>query len=302
MNYLVVSTAVTDEIRLPNGVTRNSVLGGAGIYALSGIKVWHDDVKIITGIGEDFLASQGEWFAKNNLTTSGLIIKDKNTPHTVVQYFANGERVETPKYGVAHYQRLMPSAADVSHHCSPDTDGVYVFRDTEPHFWQEIIRLKTAHTFKLMWELDASVAAPEKLPEVRMILSQCDIFSLNIQEAFTLFAVSQVGHALQKLQNLQLPLVYLRMGAAGATIITPENRYHIPSVSDIDVVDPTGAGNCSSGAVLVGYCQGHDPLTIGVMGTISAALCLTQYGPPPILDSTVRLEAQQLLARQINSS
>ncbi len=297
MTYLVVSTAVIDQIILPNGITPKPVLGGAGIYALSGIKVWHDDVKIITGVGEDFLTSQGQWFANNNLTTNGLIIKDKNTPHTLIQYFADGQRLETPTFGTAHYHRLMPSAADVSCHCTTDTVGVYVFRDTEHSFWQEMICLKDEYNFKLMWELDASVAVPEKLPEVLTILSHCDIFSLNKQEAFTLFSTNRIKDTISKLQSLRCPLVYLRMGAAGATIITPENHYHVPPVPDVPVVDPTGAGNSSSGTVLVGYCQGQDPVEIGFMGTIAATFCLTQYEPPPILDNHVRLEAHQIMAR-----
>jgi sugar/nucleoside kinase (ribokinase family) len=283
VSYLVVSTAVIDEIVLPNGITQNAVLGGAGVYALAGMKVWHDDVKIITGVGEDFLASQGEWFVNNNLATSGLIIKDKNTPHTKIQYFADGERTETPTFGSDHYHRLMPSAADVSHHCSSETAGVYVFRGTDHVFWQELSSLKAQYNFKLMWELDASVAVPEMLPEVISVLGHCDVFSLNKQEAFTLFSVNQIEDAIAALQNLRLPLVFLRMGEAGATIITPENHYHIPTVPDVHVIDPTGAGNSSSGGVLVGYCQGHDPVKIGMMGAVSAAFCLAQYGPPPVL-------------------
>ncbi len=301
MKYLVVSTAVIDNIVLSNGSTQNPVLGGAGIYALSGIKVWHDDVKIITGVGEDFLASQGEWFANNNLTTSGLIIKDKHTPQTMIHYFEDGSRVETPIFGADHYLRLMPSAADVGDHCSSDTVGVYVFRDTAHEFWQELSDLKAKYNFKLMWELNATVATPEMLPEVRTVLNHCDIFSLNQQETFTLFSVNRIEEAITNLQSLRLPLVFLRTGAAGAYIITPENLYHIPPVPNVHVVDPTGAGNSSSGAVLVGYCQGQDPIKMGVMGAISAAYCLAQYGPPR-LDNTVRHQAHQTLARQISRS
>jgi sugar/nucleoside kinase (ribokinase family) len=300
MKYLVVSTAVLDIIVLPNGITQNPVLGGAGIYALSGIKVWHDDVKIITGIGEDFLASPGEWFARNNLTTSGLIIKDKHTPRTTIHYFDDGERVEAPVYGADHYHRLMASAADVSDHCAADTVGVYVFRDTAPEFWQALIGLKAKYHFKLMWELNASVAAPERLPEVIAVLNHCDIFSLNKQEALTLFSVNRIEDAITNLQSLRRPLVYFRIGEAGAYIITPENHHHIPPVPNVHVVDPTGAGNSSSGAVLVGYCQGQGPVTIGTMGAISAAYCLAQYGPPRLLDNSVRRQAHETLARQIS--
>lgn len=300
MSYLICSTAVIDQIILPDGVAQKPVLGGAGLYALSGMKVWVDDVKLITGVGEDFLASQGEWFANNHLTTAGLIIKDENTPFTRIQYFADGERIETPAFGADHYHRIMPSAVDVRQHCSTDTSGVYVFRDSEHAFWHELISLKAKFNFKLMWEIDSTIAVPRMLPEVTNILAQCDIFSLNKQEAFTLFSVNQIKDVINKLQNLNLPLVFLRMGEAGAVMITPKNHVHIPIVSNAEVVDSTGAGNSSSGAVLVGYCQGLDPVTIGLMGSVSAAFCLAQYGPPPALDSGIRLDAHQILVELIS--
>ena len=35
---------------------------------------------------------------------------------------------------------------------------MYVFRDTEPEFWQQIMQLREQYNFKLLWEIDASVA------------------------------------------------------------------------------------------------------------------------------------------------
>lgn len=35
----------------------------------------------------------------------GLIEKDDKTPHTVIQYFEDGEREETPRYGAEHYKK-----------------------------------------------------------------------------------------------------------------------------------------------------------------------------------------------------
>ena len=296
MKYLVVSTAVIDEIKLAGENRSIAVLGGAGVYALAGMKVWHDDAMLITGIGEDFLAEQGDWFTQNGLTTAGLSVRDKNTAHTVIRYFADGERVETPIYGPGHYLRLTATAADIARHCAADTAGVYVFRDLEQPFWQALLRQKAIHGFKLMWEVDARATVPERLPELLHLLAHVDILSLNRHEALTLFATDTVEEAIVQLQKLAIPLIYLRLGADGAYLITDKARQHIPPVPGVQVVDPTGAGNSSSGAVLAGYCEGYDLITIGLMGTISAALCLAQYGPPPLLDHGLRRAAQQRLA------
>ena len=71
MTLLVASTAVVDEITWAGENEPIAVLGGAGTYALAGIKVWQDDAILITGIGEDFLAEHGDWFARNGLSTAG---------------------------------------------------------------------------------------------------------------------------------------------------------------------------------------------------------------------------------------
>lgn len=52
--YLVISTAVIGQIHLSNGEYVGDYLGGAGIYALCGLRIWCDDVTLITGIGSDF--------------------------------------------------------------------------------------------------------------------------------------------------------------------------------------------------------------------------------------------------------
>ena len=42
-------------------------------------------------------------------------------------------------------------------------------------------------------------------------------------------------------------------------MITPEEVVYVPTVDHVNVVDPTGGGNSSSGAVLYGWCSGHTP-------------------------------------------
>ncbi len=76
----MLSTAVTDEIHFSDKKVKKNIAGGAGIYALSGMKIWHDDVTIVTGVGEDYLDIYGKWYEKNNISTEGLIVKNKYTP------------------------------------------------------------------------------------------------------------------------------------------------------------------------------------------------------------------------------
>ena len=74
--------------------------------------------------------------------------------------------------------------------------------------------------------------------------------------------------------------------------------YDCPSLKDIPVVDTTGGGNSSSGAVLYACCEGYSPKMAGCMGSAAAAVILAQYGVPaqytPAMRETAMKQAQGL--------
>ena len=293
MKYIVASTAVMDELRFADGTMHGPVGGGAGLYALAGMKTWTDDVLIVTGVGSDFAALQGEWFARNHLSTAGLVIKGEYTPRTTVAYDATDERTETPIYGSDHYRLMEPAPAEIEQACQ-EAAGVYVFKNADRDFWSATMRLKERQGFMLLWELAADAAQPRELPGIVEILKHVDVWSLNRQEALDLFAATSVVEVIPRLHALRLPLVYLRMGREGAYMLAAGKTWTIPSIRASNVVDVTGGGNSSSGAVLVGFCEGNDPLMAGIMGSVSAAACLAQYGPPPVIDAVARENAKWL--------
>ena len=52
--YVIVSTIVTDNVTQQDGNFSGCYLGGAGTYALAGIRLWTPTAMIVAGIGEDF--------------------------------------------------------------------------------------------------------------------------------------------------------------------------------------------------------------------------------------------------------
>lgn len=291
MEYVVVSAAVTDEIHFADGRVK-IVPGGAGIYALAGIKLWEDDVKIVTGIGKDYKELHGKWYAENTLSTAGLTVKDEHSPYTVIRYFADGEREEIPKYGLEHFQKLETTAKELEPYLKK-ADGVYIFKNTEPIFWEEVLKLERNPSGKIMWEIAADAAFPENEEKVREIASQMNAFSINLTEASNLFGISDKNAIIKKLQSWKIELVFLRQGAKGAVMISPQEIVEVPSETDVNVIDPTGGGNSSTGAVLCGTVNHYSPKICGKMGSLSAAMCISQYGIPKKITKGMRKEAYQ---------
>ncbi|MEL7610568.1 MAG: carbohydrate kinase family protein [Bacillota bacterium] len=278
MDYVIVSTLVTDDITLHSGEHIGFRLGGAGTYAFCGIRLWTDSAMLVTGVGEDFQELYGSWFLQNQCSMAGITVKDERTAISEVRYRENAERTEIPRYGYEHYLKLEATPREIEKHCA-GARGVYVFKDLAPGYWEQILSLKAQYGFALLWEINADAASPQYCDRVRALAEQCDVFSINRTEARAMLSVQDAEE--QSLAGWRVPMVYLRAGRSGAYVIRSGEIHRIPAVKDVQALDPTGAGNASSAAVLYGYSEGYGAKACGAMGSISGALALEQYGPPP---------------------
>ena len=292
MEYVVVSTAVMDDMTLADGTYMGKLLGGAGIYALCGAKLWTDQVILVTGTGQDLYDRHKSWFEKNQLSTEGITIKSEYSPISILQYQENGERTETPLYGAEHYQWMEAVPREIEPHCR-DAKGVYIFKGTDSGYWNEILDLKKQYGFRILWELNGDYACPQYANAVRSIAEGIDVFSIHTAEAKRLFGCEE-AEAVERLRSMGVPLVYYRRGSKGAYMITSREIQDVPGVQNLAVIDSTGGGNSSSAGVLYGYCEGLGPKECGILGSISAASCITQYAVPENIDDGLRRNAERL--------
>ncbi|SCP97250.1 carbohydrate kinase family protein [Anaerobium acetethylicum] len=298
MDYVVGSTAVTDELHFPDGKVMNNLAGGAGIYALAGIRLWCDSVEIVTGVGEDYADIYGDWYKKNNLSMNGLRVRAEKTPHNVITYFEDGERDEVPLYGADHYLSVEARPEDLEGYFET-SKGIYIFKNSNSAFWDRILEMKKRGNARVMWEIASDAATFENKDEVKKIAGQIDVFSINRTEAFSLLKTNDMGEVIEEFKKWNIPLIFLRRGKDGAYMIAGGGVFEALSLKDISVVDATGGGNSSSAAVLYGFCEGRSPLEAGLMGSISAAMCLAQYGVPAVIDSQMRHHANDLLKKMM---
>ena len=289
MKYVVVSAVVTDEIHFPDGDVKIAP-GGAGFYALCGLRLWSDQVVAVTGIGEDYEKLHGEWYRRNHISMEGFRIKDARSPYTIVEYFPDGERIETPALGLEHFRSLETTGEEVVPYLD-SAEGMYIFRNLDPDFWTGFLKNKKDSSCKIMWEIAADAAQKENLETVRKIAGQLHAFSINMTEAKSLFGTSDREQIIEELRSWGLELIFLRQGAKGAVMITADEVVEVLSQPDVQVVDATGGGNSSTGAVLCGLVEGRSLEICGRMGSISAAMCISQYGVPEEITEEMRKEA-----------
>lgn len=295
MKFLVQSTAVLDMIILPNTAETIEAPGGAGLYAMAGMKVWTDEVCLVTGVGADYAPRFAGWYRQNGLPMDGLRVKHSCTPQTQVRYAPDGTRTEIPLLGEAHYRHMEVTPKEMEAFCR-GCSGMYLFRRDDLAFWQELLALKRDCGFALLWEISADAAVPEHLSSVRALAEQVDVFSINQGEAQRLLAVAHLDDAVNCLLSWNVPLIYLRLGSRGVMLLQRHRCVFVPSVPGITVVDATGGGNSSSGAALVGYCQGRSLEEIGAMGNVAASFCIAQWGVPARFDAALREKAHRRMS------
>lgn len=281
IDYIAVSTLVTDRIFSPEGVFLGSYPGGAGAYAFSGMRVWSKSSTLLTGVGADYMDLYGSWLKASFIQKPLLAVRSPNSPISNVRYSEDGTRTEIPEYGSDHYQSMEASSEEIVAAIRMHAPkGMYIFKEAIRSFWDPIFHEAENNSVKICWEINADSAKPEHLDAVRQIARECKMFSLNHEEGKQLFGTSDQGEIMQSLQGWNIPLVYFRVGKSGAFLITKEEILMSPSCDGVQVVDPTGAGNSSTAAVLTGFCEQLPISECGRRGSMSAARCIEQFGPP----------------------
>ena len=87
----------------------------------------------------------------------------------------------------------------------------------------------------------------------------------------------------------------MRLGEEGAGLVTRDSAVFAPPVKVETSVDPTGCGNCSTAAALIGFAEGLPAFDTVMMANISAGFNACQVGPWPVADDATRQEARALL-------
>ncbi len=292
MRFIALSTTVTDLIFLHGEATPIEAMGGAGSYALAGMKIWEDDVGIVSGVGADYGSIYAQWYRRNAITMEGLKIRDARTPRNIVLYRADGERTETPEFGKDHYRSMYPSSGDLEPHCD-GLEGVYVFRGAEESFWDGFLELKARKGFKTMWEIGSTTAIPSSLARITEICRSVTVFSINMTEARNLLSANGRDEVIGKFREWPCT-VFLREGASGSSVLRAGNVVSVASVPGAVAVDQTGGGNSSSGGAFIGLCRDFPDRECAAMGNISASFCIAQHGVPERIGPEGRLQAERL--------
>lgn len=300
-DYVAMGYIITNTLIYTDGASKHDLIGGSVLYTISGLRLYTDNCLLVSAAGPDFYDKYSPWFQTNGLSTDGVVIKTKRTAYQILRYRPDGVyEVEHP-FGNVFTEGgtvdLRPQPEEVLRF-SKHAKGVYVHMSPDGDHMKKMLEGRKKLGFKLCWEYIPASPVSDGLRFLRERGSEIDILSINYPESCDLFGISEEDELIAAMKELHLPFVLFRVGERGLYTIAGGKHWFVPSVGSIGAVDPTGCGNCSTGASLYAYCEGYDPLMVGILSNVAASYNVLQYGPYPKYTDNMRKEAFAL-AQQI---
>lgn len=292
MKYIIAASVGTDDVYQSDGTYMKAIPGGAGFYALCGLRLFSEDVVITGGVGPSYFQMHGDWYRKNRVTTEGLVARCEDAV-TTVDYRAQDDRTDSPSIGLWEFRKRDPSIDEVSKYIDHETKGIYTFRHFDRDFLEALIEKKKEYGFKFMWEISEDACTEENRADIEKLLPEIDVFSINRHELCLLYGTDDENEAIDKFLSHPSRIAYVRRGKDGAVVLDGEKKtrfYSLPC-RNREVVDTTGCGNSSSGAFLYGVSEGFSAQYASSMGAVAASYVLAQFGPPETFNEEITKQA-----------
>lgn len=109
-------------------------------------------------------------------------------------------------------------------------------------------------------------------------LALADVVTPTLEEATAITGCDDPVDAARELHARGPRLVAVTLAAEGSIVLVEgEEPVRCPGYA-VDVVEPTGAGDCHAAATMVGYLLGWEPARIGAFANAAGALAVTAMG------------------------
>jgi sugar/nucleoside kinase (ribokinase family) len=250
--------------------------GGACLYAGLGALHAGAEVALAASVGADYPDFWIEALALAGLDLAHLIRKNTLSRHADIRHFADGRRVS------AHYRdpEWWVSSAEHAPEWPADLSGVGILV-AGPMPVSRLARLvEDARGQGVPVVADTSEAFARADPGgILQLVPALSVFAPSREETRLLYPGMGDEDAARRLSSMG-PAVVQKLGADGLRVVTSGGRkiLHLPALG-AEVVDPTGAGDATVGALAAGLLAGLDIADAARVALEAGALAVSGEGP-----------------------
>lgn len=270
----VVGSVALDSVETPNGNAMN-VLGGACSYFSVGASFFAP-VNLVGVVGQDFPEAERRFLVERGINIEGLEQASGDTFRWHGRYHENMNVRDTLDLKLNVFESFEPKIP------ASYRDSEFVFlANIQPSLQADVLSQLDAPQYVGADTMDHWINTAPK--ELRALLAQVDLLSINDSEALLLAGETNVVKAARKILAMGPRHLIVKRGEYGALQFSDNEIFAVPAFPLENVVDPTGAGDSFAGG-LFGSLAADGEVTSRslrraiVYGTVVASYTVEDFG------------------------
>ena len=287
---LIVGSLALDSVETPFG-QRDPALGGAGLYAAAAASLLAP-VHLVGVIGDDFPPEALATLAARGVDLGGVRqVAGGKSFHWAGRYtyaMDAAETLDTQLNVFADFDPQVPPAA---------RESEYVFlANITPALQLQVLEQMSGPRLTVCDTMNYWIEHARG--DLLRVLARVDGAAMNDAEVRQLTGTPNLARAAREVLDLGPRFLLLKKGEYGASLVTRETHFALPSYPLPNVFDPTGAGDSFAGGFMgfLAWSDATDGAALRqavAIGTVTASACVEDFS----WDSLLRLSVEDLYAR-----
>ena len=274
MSVLIVGSIALDTVKTP--VEEHAdLLGGSASYAALGASFF-SPVKLVGIVGEDFPASEFDFWKSRQIDASGVQRVSGKTFRWSGEYAWDMNTRETRSVALNVFEHFRPDLPDSYR----ETDFV-LLANIAPALQSHVLDQMKSPLFVVADTMDLWIETTRA--DLDALLPRVDLLILNDSEARELTKETSLIKAGRKIRKAGPKYVAIKKGEHGALLFGEDQFFSCGAYPLEDIQDPTGAGDTFAGG-MAGYLAGtvkkvhfNDLRKAMIYGSVLASFCVEAF-------------------------
>jgi ribokinase len=280
MDDFLVSIApiIIDDILTYEGLVYLSLLGGGGIHALAGCRVWNKKLGIIAGVGEDFHDNLRD-LSRIGIDPGGLIYFNQETPRAWQIIQPGDIRIQILRDPKVKIIQIDPDFNGLDSRYQNAAGYHILWRGTNDRLFNTLANIRNKNPHAIIVFEPTPDYEKKETEYYKQLYKLIDVFTPNFTEGRQITGYEDPYEIIQELINAGCRTVALRMGENGSVgyAMNSAKAIKVPA-AESTVQDVTGAGNAFAGGLLCGLVRGKTLVESLAMASVSASFAIQQFG------------------------
>ena len=270
-DIVVVGSVAFDDIETTKG-KKNRLLGGSGLY-FSIASSLYTKTHLIGIVGDDFDQKYIDMLNAKSISTDYLTKEKGKTFSWGGKYSNNFDQRDTLFTDLGVFEKFNPKINQ-----SKFDKPILFLANIQPQLQMQVINQLDNASLIVMDTMNLWI--DNSLNELKEVIKRVDILLINEEEIIDLTGIDELYKAGLAILKNGPKYVIIKKGSKGSIIVSNNEHISIPAVPNIDVFDPTGAGDSFAGGFL-GYLstnQKFDLHSAVIHGTAIASYTVSGFG------------------------